>query len=285
MVVEKVSIVVTTYNHKDYISNCLDNILNQQTNFNYEIILGDDESDDGTREICQEYAKKYPNKIRLFLRSRKDVIKIGGRATGRYNFIENLKACKGKYIALCEGDDYWTDPLKLQKQVDFLEANDDYALCFHEVAVFNQTENRLEIDNITRSVPKTTTINELAKGNFIHTPSVVLRNDFMIPKWFSKSPLGDWTFYMIIIKDKKIMKLEETMAVYRMHMEGVWSMTSQDYRNKKTLISVGLILKKIRLTGEVKAILKSRLQNSTNNKKTMLTFKKKVKNIINSILK
>ncbi len=125
-----VSVCVQTYQHKGYIKQCLDGILMQQTNFPYEIILGEDESTDGTREICIEYAEKYPDKIKLFLRCRKDVIYINGNATGRFNFMENLKACKGKYTALCEGDDYWTDPLKLQKQVDFLEANPEYSLIF-----------------------------------------------------------------------------------------------------------------------------------------------------------
>src|SRR5690606_24131225 len=111
-----------------------------QTTFPFEIILGEDESNDGTREICKQYAAQYPDKIKLFLRSRKDVIYINGNPTGRFNFIENLKACSGKYIALCEGDDYWTDPLKLQKQVDFLENNSDFALCFHMVEVLKDGE-------------------------------------------------------------------------------------------------------------------------------------------------
>ena len=102
-----VSISVTTFNQKNYIKDCLDGILNQRTTFQFEIILGEDQSNDGTREVCQDYAKRYPEKIKLFLRSRKDVIYINGNATGRYNFLENLKACRGKYIALCEGDDYW----------------------------------------------------------------------------------------------------------------------------------------------------------------------------------
>ncbi|MEZ4781129.1 MAG: glycosyltransferase [Flavobacteriaceae bacterium] len=116
-----VSVVVGVYNHERFIKLCLNGILMQKTDFKYEIILGEDASTDGTREICKEYAKRFPDKIKLFLRSRKDVIYINGNATGRYNFIENLKACQGKYIALCDGDDYWTDPLKLQKQVDFLK--------------------------------------------------------------------------------------------------------------------------------------------------------------------
>src|SRR3954451_21269603 len=126
-----VSVCIITYNHKDYISQCLDSILMQQTNFPFEIIVGEDESSDGTREICKKFAENYPHKIRLFLRSRKDVIYYNGSATGRYNFVENLKAARGKYVAICEGDDHWIDPLKLQKQFDFMEKNKEFTHCFH----------------------------------------------------------------------------------------------------------------------------------------------------------
>ena len=128
-----VSICCITYNHFNFIIDALEGFLRQKTDFNFEICLGEDESNDGTREICQEYAEKYPDKIRLFLRSRKDVIYVCGRATGQFNLIETLNKCDGKYIALCEGDDYWTDPYKLQKQVDFMEANKNASLCYHKV--------------------------------------------------------------------------------------------------------------------------------------------------------
>ncbi len=118
-----VSVCVTTYNHESYIRSCLDGILAQETDFLYEICVGEDESSDGTRAICLEYAESHPLKIRLFLRSRQDVLYIAGRPTGRYNFLETIKACRGTYIAFCEGDDYWTHPRKLQKQVKFLEAH------------------------------------------------------------------------------------------------------------------------------------------------------------------
>jgi len=242
-----VSVSVVTYNHKNYIAQCLDGILMQKTSFPFEIILGEDASNDGTRAICKAYAEKFPDKIRLFLRSRKDVIKINGNPTGRFNMLENIKAVKGKYIALCEGDDYWSDPLKLQKQVDFLEANTDYGICFHKISVFNQNKRMLEQDVITRSVPETTTITELAKGNYIHTPSVMLRNDFKIPHWFKKSPLGDWTLYMIAIQDRKIKKLEDVMAVYRQQDNGVWSGKSRKKRMLMTLKSFTLVYENVGL--------------------------------------
>jgi len=101
-----VSVLVQTYQHVDYIKECLDSILMQKTNFEFEIILGEDTSDDGTREICLNYAKQHPNKTRLFLHYRENDIHIGGSPTGRFILISNLISARGNYIVLCEGDDY-----------------------------------------------------------------------------------------------------------------------------------------------------------------------------------
>lgn len=271
-----VSISVVTYNHIDYIKQCLDGILMQQTNFPFVIIIGEDESTDGTREICIDYANKHPDKINLFLRSRKDVIYINGNPTGRYNFIENLKASKGKYIAICEGDDYWTDPLKLQKQVDFLEANLDYNICFHKVQIYNQEENKFNEDSITREVPEITNIEDLARGNFIHTPSVLLRNNFTIPKWYLKTTQGDWALYMLQIKDKKIKKLNDIMAVYRVHDEGVWAKLSQEKRNYLTLKNRKLLAE----YGDFDVTIKRILDPAISDSKTV-SFLSRLKNKLN----
>ncbi|MGI9517093.1 MAG: glycosyltransferase family 2 protein, partial [Pirellulaceae bacterium] len=108
-----VSVCMITYNHAPYIARALDSVICQETSFPFEICLGEDESSDGTREICEEYARRYPDLIRMFCRSRNDVIYVDGHATGRFNLLETLKSCRGKYIALLEGDDYWCHPQKL----------------------------------------------------------------------------------------------------------------------------------------------------------------------------
>ena len=118
-----VSVFVPTYQHIDFIGECVEGVLMQQTSFPFEFIIGEDFSTDGTREMVLEYAKKHPGLIRVITADRNVGIKA--------NLTRGLKACRGKYVALCDGDDYWTDPLKLQKQVAFMEANPDYALCFH----------------------------------------------------------------------------------------------------------------------------------------------------------
>jgi glycosyltransferase involved in cell wall biosynthesis len=224
-----VSVCVVTFNHKNYIKKCLEGILMQQTTFPFELVLGEDESDDGTRNICIKYAEKYPDKIKLFLRSRKDVIHINGKATGRYNFIESLKACQGKYIALCEGDDYWTDPLKLQKQVDFLEAHEDYAICFHKVKLLNPKGNLLD-DFITK-IPNNYENFETLLGarNFIHTPSVVFRNCInQLPSQFKLAPFGDQFLHLLVAKHGKLKFLEEVMGVYRYNVGVISKMSAKD---------------------------------------------------------
>lgn len=256
---KKVSCHIITYNQKEYISNCIDSILMQKTNFSVEIIIGDDNSNDGTREILKDYAFKYPDLIKLNL--------LEGRGIGlpgKQNFLTTLEMCVGKYIALCEGDDYWTDPLKLQKQVDFLEQNSEYNLCFHNIQLFNQEFNSFNQDTVTRKVSETTSITELAKGNYIHTPSVVLRNNFTIPSWFSQAPIGDWTLYMIAVKDKKIKKIEDTMAVYRVHSASIWALKSEEYRVVNTIKSVELLIKSREINNEVKLILKEQIKKLKN---------------------
>lgn len=136
-----VSVCVQTYQHINYIKKCLDGILMQKTNFPFEILLGEDASIDGTREICIDYAKNNSNKIRLFLHHRENVIFINGNPTGRYNLFHNLINARGKYIALCEGDDYWIDPFKLQRQYDFLDKNPGYGLVHTDINKYFVNQN------------------------------------------------------------------------------------------------------------------------------------------------
>lgn len=118
-----VTVVTITYNHERYIAKCIDGVLSQKVDFPMEFIIAEDCSTDGTRAICEDYARKHPESIRLITSE----TNIGYNP----NELRAMKAARGKYIAYCEGDDYWTDPNKLQKQVDFLEAHPEYSICFH----------------------------------------------------------------------------------------------------------------------------------------------------------
>jgi glycosyltransferase involved in cell wall biosynthesis len=135
----KVSVWMVTYNQIKYVHLAIESVLMQQTDFEFEIILGDDDSNDGTRELCKEYADKYPDKIRLFLHSRENAIQIAGdRPNPNFQGVYNWHHCRGEYIATLEGDDFWTDPLKLQKQVNFLDSHPTYAGVCTNYSVCNE---------------------------------------------------------------------------------------------------------------------------------------------------
>jgi len=218
-----VSVCCITYNHAPFIRQCLDGFMMQQTSFDFEVLIHDDASTDGTSDIIREYERKYP-----------DIIKPIYQTENQYSKGRNILAihqfprAQGKYIAMCEGDDYWTDPYKLQKQVDFLEANPDFAICFHPVKIKKEDENILMDDHITPDVPDITNIYRLAEGNYIHTPSVVFRNNqHVIDEFSSKEYNFDYTLHMLNAIYGKIKKLPNEMAVYRIHRDGIWSSKSK----------------------------------------------------------
>ena len=139
-----VSVLVQTYQQQDFIRECLDSILMQETTFDFEILIGEDGSMDGTREICVEYTEKYPEKIRLFLHHRENQIKILGESTSNFNAFYNFYSARGTYIAFCEGDDLWGDPLKLEKQVAFLKNQPNYVFAYHSFRTINEKGSSIE---------------------------------------------------------------------------------------------------------------------------------------------
>ncbi|PAU93171.1 hypothetical protein CK503_13510 [Aliifodinibius salipaludis] len=219
-----ISVSVHTYQHANYIEDCLKGILMQETEFSFEILLGEDASTDGTREICIEYAKKYPEKIRLFLHKRANNIQIQNRPSGRFNFLYNLHNARGKYIAICEGDDYWTDPLKLQKQVEFMERHNEYSLCFHNSKVMYENGNKSP--HLFRKLEnRKYNIEELIKGPwFVPTQSILFRSRFLeIPRWINYLFGGDYALQLILADKGPFYCLNDTMSVYRKNNTGISS--------------------------------------------------------------
>ncbi len=224
------SVCLITYNHEKYIREAIDGVLMQKVNFTWEFIIADDFSTDGTREIVLEYKEKYPDFIKLILQEKN----VGASQ----NFIDLITAPKSKYIAYFEGDDYWTDPLKLQKQIDFLEANPEYAICFHPVNIIyvnTKKANHFRPNN----QQTTTTIKDLLKKNFIHTSSAMLRNRIFdnFPDWFNKVKIGDWPLFLLVSKYGNIGFIPDVMSVYRKHSGGVWS-NQKNIEKKKAIIEV-----------------------------------------------
>lgn len=246
------SICCTVYNHEKFVAQTLDGFLLQKTSFLIEMIIHDDASEDKSQDILKKYAK-IDSRIKLILQKENQYSKKNKPFP---NFC--FPASKGKYIALCEGDDYWIDPLKLQKQVDFLEANPSYGICFHDVMIFDETTKEIKNDDITPGRENNFDISDLANGNMMHTPSVVLRNDFVLPSTLPNLPFGDWPLYLFQIGNRKIKKIEGKMAVYRLHENGVWSSKSERYRIENTIKVINYALKNLKTTREVKRIFKNR---------------------------
>ncbi len=220
------SVCIQTYQHVDYIKECLDSILMQKTNFEFEILLGEDNSSDGTREICIDYANRFPNKIRLFQHYRKNNISIDGSPTGRFNFMYNIYSSKGKYIAFCEGDDYWTDPLKLQKQVDFLENNLEYSACFTDAEIINDEKKNTSRTYINKSPGNKIDFNKVlhAGGGIFPTASLVFRNKVLkYPSFMLKANSGDWALALLLTSKGYMGFLNYITCVYRKHSGGVFT--------------------------------------------------------------
>jgi len=246
-----VSVLCATYNHENYIEDAIKGFLLQETNFAFEIIIHDDASTDNTQKIVQKYQAMYPNIIKPIFQTENQYSKGNFRP-----LADMIEGAEGDFLALCEGDDYWTDPLKLQKQVDFLEKNQEYSICFHNVKIFDQTNSVLTNDDITREVAETTTIEDLAHGNYMHTPSVVFRNNRIIfPESFCKSPVGDYFIHMLNAKHGKIKKMDDCMGVYRVHSNGVWS----QQEDRRAQICLYLTLMVDLFSGDVKKVMVKRL--------------------------
>lgn len=229
-----VSVRVQTYQHVDYIEKCLEGILMQKTDFPFEILLGEDESTDGTREVCLKYAEKHPDKIRLFLHKRENNIEIGGRPTGRFNMLYNQFSARGKYITICEGDDYWTDPLKLQKQVDFMEANADCSLLYHNTQTIFEDNSSAGYIKEVKGVDEATkfSLTDYIKGNGLNvwTVAMMYKTSIIskIPDFLYQAPFGDLPLKLICGYHGKIGYIPETMAVYRRAVPGSWSENQKD---------------------------------------------------------
>jgi glycosyltransferase len=226
-----VSVIMITYGHEKYIEEAIKGVFLQKTNFPLELIISNDKSPDSTDEIVKNIIKYAPENISVkYIQHPENIGMLP-------NLISTLKMAAGKYIAVCEGDDYWIDEKKLQKQTDFLEKNEDFTLTFHNVFIRNGETLSTDLDYEKRLSSKDVyTIDDLSKGNFIHTPSVVFRNmEIEFPEWYFSSFLGDYPLWSWLSKKGKIKYFPEKMAVYRENV-GVWSGKSQEEREFKTML-------------------------------------------------
>lgn len=226
-----VSISCCAFNQERYIRDALEGFVKQKTNFKFEVLVHDDASTDGTPDIIKEYAEKYPEIIKpLYQKENQYSQHISIRKTFQ------IPRMSGKYVATCEGDDYWTDPLKLQKQVDFLEANPDYALCATACTWFNMRDNIEEKQFIIQKdmdVPLEDILLE-ENGRIFPTVSVMMRREVYttFPNWLTKFPVGDIALFINAGLFGRIRMLADNTCVYRWHAVGSWTKTMENPAKK-----------------------------------------------------
>ncbi|QIR37986.1 glycosyltransferase [Tolypothrix sp. PCC 7910] len=249
----KLSVLMITYNHENFIAQAIESVLMQQTNFEFEIVIGEDYSSDNTRNIVQEFATKFPHKIKLILQP----YNLG--LYGKNNLVKTLKACKGQYIAILEGDDYWSDPYKLQKQVDFLENNPNFSMCFHNVKNIFESKSKESSVSFPHNQKKILLIEDLLDRNYIPTGSVVYRSGLFheFPDWFYDIKMSDWPIWIFCALHGNIWYIDEVMGAYRIHSAGVWNSTAEYQRQEET----------IKMLNYVNAYLNFKYKNKINESK------------------
>ena len=217
-----VSIITFTYNHEKFIAKAIEGFLIQKTSFPIEVLINEDASTDGTAAIVRKYEAEHPEIIKGFYQAENQYSK-GENPTAFY-----LSIAKGKYIALCDGDDYWTDPLKLQKQVDFLKEHQDISACYHPAyQLFEKTGKFKGI--IGRRTGGVYSFDETLYMQGLPLCSLMFRRNLIpnpIPSWFYNVSAGDQALFFMLAKQGRIAFLENVSAVYRYHSQGIWSNTS-----------------------------------------------------------
>ena len=221
-----VSICTTTYNREKFIAEAIESCMMQKTNFSFEMVICDNCSTDKTVEVIEEYIAKYPGKIRLLKADKNYGLML--------NYIKSIEAGTGKYIADCDGDDYWIDEFKLQKQVDFLEANPDYVMCFTNSYIRYNEKGEEEIakknlwDTCDASqIIEHNSIEGAKHGEIINSPghisSIVFRNHVLgsFPDWYYTCYINDEPLYLMLSKFGKAKFINDISSVYRINPMGI----------------------------------------------------------------
>ena len=230
-----VAIKCITYNHEKYLADALEGFVMQKTNFPFVAIVHDDASTDGTADILRQYAEKYPDIIHPIYETENQYSKHDG-SLGR--IMDAAVAATGaKYIAMCEGDDYWTDPYKLQKQVDFLDSHPDYSMCFHGAEIKNETDTKV-ITTCDKIENKEYFTNDIFPGWVVPTASVVYRKSMVDtfpsikhPEWIK---YGDIVLFLKCTHTGRVWGMNEKMSVYRMTENGavISQRNEMEYMNR-----------------------------------------------------
>lgn len=209
----KVSVCMVTYNHEPFIAQAIESVLMQRTNFAYELVIGEDCSTDGTRRVVERYAERHPDVVRPLFREQN----LGMHR----NFVDTLSRCRGEYVALLEGDDYWTDPYKLQKQAEFLDEHPEYVLVSGNAVTIREDEGYrvLRVAKEDQPVSFDFGARELMLGNPCLTLTVMFRNGLVreFPDLYYRGSGGDRRFYLLLSEHGKCRYVNDLVGAYRVH--------------------------------------------------------------------
>ncbi|MDW7711228.1 MAG: glycosyltransferase [Deferrisomatales bacterium] len=227
-----VSVLMLVYNHERYLAQALDSVLAQKTPFPVEIVVGEDCSTDRSREILASYARSYPGRVRPLLRER-NLGMIG-------NLVDTYRSCTGRYVALLEGDDYWTAEDKLETQVALLEAQPGLSSSFHDVTVVYEDTAREPHRFHSGGMGAHYSLRDVVSSFFIPTCSTVFRAGLIaeFPPWFFQMPMGDWPLHVLHAEKGDFGYVDRAMAVYRVHGAGLWSGSARPAVLEQTLRAV-----------------------------------------------
>lgn len=225
-----VSVAMIAYNKAGVIADAIKGVVKQKTDFPFELIIVDDLSTDNTYNIAAEWAERYPEIIKLYRNSKN----IGLQR----NYLEAFSHCKGKYLAICDADDYWFCDKKLATQVKYMESNPDCAITFHRVVNYYEADNSKSLSNGGQQAD--TSITELSRSNFITNLSVVYRKNLVdlsqLPIWITDDKSPDYALHMLYASHGKIHYFSKPMGVYRISSGSSWSMTEKFEKLKMSLI-------------------------------------------------
>jgi glycosyltransferase involved in cell wall biosynthesis len=225
----KLSVMMITYNHEPYVAQALESALAQRADFPFEVVVGDDASTDRTPEILRQIQARYPHRVRLRLRDKNVGI--------CRNFADTYAACRGEYLAILEGDDYWVDPGKLRRQVELLEHNPDCTFCFHDVQLLHKDGTHAPTCCRPDLKPFYELVEIITDNVIPNCSAVVMRNNVFgdFPAWFFELSYYDWPLHILNAQHGRIAYLNEALSVYRLHNGGAWHGTEPTRRVPKVL--------------------------------------------------
>lgn len=223
----KVSIIMLAYNIGQYIESAIKGVLKQQTDYPIQLVISEDCSTDCTLAICKRYKALYPECITLVEHEKN----VGLQR----NFMDAHSHCTGEYIAICDGDDYWTDKHKLQRMTDFMDSHPDFAICFHRVVNYYEEDRTKSLSNGRQAA--VSGILDLCNSNFITNSSSLFRRAYYptVPEWFAEITSCDYAMHLLNAGHGKIYYFSKPMAVYRKHKQGIWSEAAEEKRLSASL--------------------------------------------------